>query len=351
MLGSGLVQAGVEVAVTAVLLDPSAPEPPSIAALRKAGAGVFTLATPSRKYLAESRAHRSLIERWKPDVVHSHGYRADILGGLATGNRAVRVSTAHGFAGGDWKNRLYEYLQTRSFRSGDAVIAVSKPLGERLIQSGIAPAQVHVIPNAWAPLEPMQRTIARRQLGLAEQEIVLGWVGRFSHEKGLDVLVDALPALTNLGFTVSVIGDGAAGDGLRDRARQLGVADRIRWHGLIPDAARLYSAFDGFVLSSRTEGTPMALFEAISAGVPVIATRVGGVPDVVGPDEALLVAPEQPAELAAAIRTALRDSGAAKARAAKAKDRMLREFSASTWIERHLELYHGLLAGPTRGKR
>ena len=99
------------------------------------------------------------------------------------------------------------------------------------------------------------------------------------------------------------------------------------------------------VLSSRTEGTPISLLEAIAAGVPAVATAVGGVPDVTGLDGALLVAPDDPAALAAAIREAVRDQAASRQRAGRASSRLATEFAAGPWLDRHDALYQTLLRG------
>src|SRR5206468_931748 len=136
-------------------------------------------------------------------------------------------------------------------------------------------------PNAWRRIAPaLDRDAARRTLGIPREDFVVGWVGRLSVEKGPDVLLEALPHLNTVPLTISLIGGGTGAEqrALRARADKLGVADHIRWHGVVPDAERVYTAFDVCVLSSRTEGTPVVLFEAMAAGVPVVATAVGGVP-------------------------------------------------------------------------
>jgi glycosyltransferase involved in cell wall biosynthesis len=231
-------------------------------------------------------------------------------------------------------------LQRRSFRRFDAVIAVSRPLGDRLIGAGVPRSRLHVIPNAWRRSGPaLERAAARRVLGLPREDFVVGWVGRLSHEKGPDVLLEALPALKTLPVTVCVIGDGVDQHGLKTRAAQLGVSDRVRWIGVVPNAERVFRAFDVFVLSSRTEGTPVVLFEAMAAGVPVVAASVGGVPDVVSGAEALLVRSEQPARLAAAIREVAEHPAAAKQRAQAAESRLTRDFGVGPWLERYLEVY------------
>ena len=174
------------------------------------------------------------------------------------------VTTVHGFTGGDWKNRLYERMQRRAHRKFDAVVVVSRPLMVQLIQDGVPPHRLHLVQNAWQGITPpLERLAARRALGIPARAFHVGWVGRLSVEKGPDVLLDAIGHLRDLPIVVSVLGTGRERGVLLDRARALGLAERIHWHGVVPGAARLFSAFDVFVLSSRTEGTPVVLFEAI----------------------------------------------------------------------------------------
>ena len=107
----------------------------------------------------------------------------------------------------------------------------------------------------------------------------------------------------------------------------------------------MFAAFDVFVLSSRTEGTPIALFEAMAAGVPIVATRVGGVPDVVSPLEAALVPAEDPVALAAEIRAIYRDPATGQRRARAARARLERDFSVAPWLDRYEAIYRLVSAG------
>jgi glycosyltransferase involved in cell wall biosynthesis len=113
----------------------------------------------------------------------------------------------------------------------------------------------------------------------------------------------------------------------------------VRFHGTVPDAARYISAFDVFVLSSRSEGTPVTLLEAIAAKVPVVVTRVGGVPDVVGPEEAMLVPPEDPGALAEAIDFVIQEPAAAARRVEAAAHRLHANFGMERWIDAHDRVY------------
>jgi glycosyltransferase involved in cell wall biosynthesis len=152
----------------------------------------------------------------------------------------------------------------------------------------------------------------------------------------------------DLPLQVSFLGDGAERSRLELLARELGVTPRIRWHGVIPGAGRLARAFDLFVLSSRTEGTPIALFEAMGAGTPVVATAVGGVPDVISPEQGWLVPSDDPVQLAAAIREAWSDPDLRRAKSEAASRRLAEYFDPGSWLDHHERLYRTLAGVPGR---
>jgi len=332
-------RAGHDVHVAAVLTEPAV-DHPFFAPLVEAGVETHAVVPGPRGYRRERGAVAELCRRLGPTVVHTHGYRPDVLdAGVARRAGIPVVTTVHGFTGGDWKNRVYEWLQCRAFRRFDAVVAVSQPLRTRLVRAGVHPDRIHVVPNAWRPGPALDRAAARRALGVAPGAFVLGWVGRLSREKGPDVLLDALRDLADLPLVASVIGEGAERRPLLARAQRLGLDGRVRWHGVVPDAASLFAAFDLFVLSSRTEGSPMVVFEAMAARVPVIATDVGGVPEMLSAAEAVLVPPDHPAALAAAIRAAYHAPAGARARAGRARERLCRDFGTAPWCERYDGIY------------
>jgi len=180
-------------------------------------------------------------------------------------------------------------------------------------------------------------------LGLPADAVVAGWVGRMSREKGPDVVVAALRDEDANHVTLCMVGEGPLRAELAERTVS-GHGARVLWAGAVPDAGRLFAAFDVLVLSSRTEGTPMVLFEAMDAGVPIVATRVGGVPDVIGPGEAILVPPENPAALRAAVLEALADEEEAQRRAARAASRLKDVFGAEAWLAAHEAIYRRAVA-------
>jgi glycosyltransferase involved in cell wall biosynthesis len=347
LLAMGHARRGHAVHVAAVLPADAPDEHPWLSPLRAGGIDVVPIRVGGRAYLRERAEVGALCRRLNPSVVHSHGYRPDVVGaGAARAAGVPIVTTVHGFTGvGGWKGRIYESLQVRALRRFDAVIAVSRPLAARLAASGVRPERLHAIPNAYAAGDPrLDRPAARRALGLPDDATVVGWVGRLSREKGADVLLDAVARRQSATrVVVSFVGDGREREALAAQAARLGIADRVRFHGMVSDAARLLAAFDVLALSSRTEGTPIVLFEAMAAGVPIVASRVGGVPDVVTGAEAALVPPEQPEALARALEEVLvHDRAGARARARAAEVRLHDRYALDPWLERHETLYRSL---------
>jgi glycosyltransferase involved in cell wall biosynthesis len=330
----------------AVVHEPIGSDHPFVRALSGRGVEVVPLVVAPRSYLAERAAVAGLCRRVHPDVFHTHGYRADVVdAGVARRLGIPTVTTVHGFTGGGWKGRLYENLQRRAYRKFAAVVAVAEPMCDDLAHGGVRRERIHLIQNAWDGTATfLDRQEARQALGVPVEGVRIGWVGRISQEKGPDIMIEAVARLSDARIALSMVGDGDARVAGMARAATLGIADRITWHGTVHEAARLFPAFDVFVLSSRTEGTPIALFEAMAAGIPVVTSAVGGVPDVVSSREALLVNPEDPAALAAAIRETMENPTAALERARGARRRLEREFALQPWLERYTALYASLYA-------
>lgn len=337
MMSAAQREIGVHVA--AIVHSRDAQEHSFVTQLRSQNVEVTSINVDSRRYLHEYRLLRDLIARLQPQIVHSHGYRPDVIAVRAAHAAAApAVSTVHGFTGGDLRNRLYEFIQRRALRRADAVIAVSPQIIERLTASGVDRAKIFHVANGFAPAELSARDDARRVLNLSPGERVVGWVGRLSREKGVDIMLEAL-ALVDKDVRLAVIGDGPERDPERRRAEKLGVDAQVSWLGAIAGAAALFPAFDAFVLSSRTEGTPISLFEAMQARVPIVTTAVGNIPNVVSQSEALLVEAESPAAIAAALRSILADGGAARVRAEGAARRLASEFGIANWMSSIQRVY------------
>ena len=339
-LAVGQRRAGHLVTVIAVLAS-DADDHPFSARLRGEGVAVEELRLSSTAYVQERRVVRALLRRQHPDVVHTHGYRCDLIhGGVARALGIPIVSTLHGSSRLGGRSQFFEWLQLRALKRFDAVVAVSSPLSDLLHTAGVSRERVALIPNAWPGVEPaLSRVEARARLGVGVDDFVIGFVGRLIRAKGPDVLLRALAALPDGPWHAVIVGDGGERAALEASKASERVRARVTFTGHLDDATHLYAGFDVFVLSSRTEGTPIALFEAMAASTPVVATRVGGVPEVLSAQDGLLVESEDSGAIAVAIREIREQPAAAAGRAAHARARVVREFGTASWLERHLDLY------------
>lgn len=334
MLATAQAREGIDVHVNFVVPAGRAPHPLE-QSLERAGATIHRTSLPARAYRIQQQRVRQLLGNVRPSVLHTHGYRSDVLDArVAIRNAVPVVSTVHGFTGGDWRNRAYEWLQRRAFRGMNAVVAVSRPLYDELRAGGLQ--HLHLVPNRLLQSAPsLSRQEAREALGLAGDRFHIGWVGRISREKGPDIFVDAVRGLCGSDTVAAVIGDGPARPALETSS---GGGVPIQWLGAVDGASRFFPAFDLFVMSSRTEGTPIVILEAMAAGIPIVAPKVGGIPHMLSEAEAFLVEPENPQVLRSAILYARdhRDEAARRARAARAR---IEAQSVSSWVAEYAAVY------------
>ena len=322
-----------------ILVTEGSRTPTLVEMLNAAGVRATVRQFAHRAYREERKAIQTAAEEFGADVVHTHGYHPDVLvGTLARSMRTGRVSTAHGVTGGNFKNRIFEWLQRRAWRSFDVVVAVSGPLQAKLVRSGVPATVVALCPNAWSGTAALDRASARERLRLPPSGRYVGWVGRLSREKGADVMIRAM-AHVSPEINLVMIGDGPEREVLKQLANELNVSSRVTWAGQVQGAGQCMAAFDAFALSSRTEGTPMVLFEAMAAGVPIVATAVGGVPDVVSTAEAILVRSEAPAELASGIDRLFKAAADAATRVEAARRRLDERYALAPWLGRYEEFY------------
>lgn len=338
-LATGLRDAGSP--VTVALVVEGAPPPALMDRLDRVA--VEMVRTTARGYRDEARAVMQLARHHGAALVHTHGYRPDLVVGTAAVHAGLRwVSTAHGFTSETWRLRLYEALQRRRWRAAEAVIAVSRPLAERIVGAGVPAARVHTLANALPTGILPSRGEARQALGLSSEDrrpIAL-WIGRLSVEKGADLALDAWAALAaDHRPRLLVIGDGPERSALELQAAALGLGADVQFCGAVPQAHRLLPAADLLVLSSRTEGTPMVLLEAMQAGVPIVAAAVGGVPDLLAGGAGRLVAAVSPEAMAAAVAELVAEPAAAAALGAAGRARVAADYAHGAWIARHQALY------------
>jgi glycosyltransferase involved in cell wall biosynthesis len=252
----------------------------------------------------------------RPDVVHAHGLRAGALAALAlAATRSPRlVVTVHNAppAAGAAARRVYFLLERIVARKAALVLCVSSDLERRMRDAGARRVERAVIaapvPPRPAPARPSASAPARLSASAPGQRPVVLAVGRLAPQKGFATLLDAAARWRDVTPRprVVIVGEGPLDRELRGRAGELGLD--AEFLGSRTDIPALLAVADVFVLPSVWEGQPLVLQEALRAGVPVVASRAGGIPDLTGDDAALLVPPGDPEQLADAVRRVLTDA-------------------------------------------
>ncbi len=327
-----------------MLLPDTATVPPAFAELAERGADIVRISAPHRQYRRQYRALMAELRSRDIQLLHSHGYHADVLTSFcARALRVPHVSTLHGFVGATRRGRLYEKLQLLALRGSAEVVAVSDSVAQHARKGGLAAGQLHVVANA-APESPLlSRAEARQALHLPMNGTVVGWVGRMSGEKDPVAFVHVLARLERDAAVQGVmLGDG---DLMANVKSAIAESDhlQIRLAGVVPSAGRLVAAFDALVLTSLTEGTPMVVLEAMRAGVPVVSTAVGGVPSLLANGAGTVVPYGNIPALANALQAVLDDSELSARCAQVAAERVRESYSRSAWFTRHASLYRAVL--------
>jgi glycosyltransferase involved in cell wall biosynthesis len=231
----------------------------------------------------------SIMKKASFDLLHTHGYFADIIGAVVSKIcRIPHVATCHGFISNDARLKIYNKLDKIALRLCRKVIVVSEELKFDLVGSGVQESKLIIIQNAvqnsheeeWLVAKALEK---RRLLAIEDDDFVVGYAGRLSQEKGVQHLIDACALLKNVNEAIQaiILGDGPTRKDLEEMARVKGLQNTVFFLGFKNDVEEWFPAMDVFVLPSFTEGTPMALLEAMSVGVPVIASAVGGIPKVI----------------------------------------------------------------------
>ncbi|MGE5308177.1 MAG: glycosyltransferase family 4 protein [Deltaproteobacteria bacterium] len=281
-------------------------------------------------------------------VVNTHNYKSDMYGWLASiGTDARKVATCHNWITRGPKMRIYESIDKGLLRLFDAVIAVSPALHEEIAKSGISPMKIRTIPNG---IGFSGKTAEKDRLRLRQENCIEAGikavlsVGRLSREKGHDVLLRAFAALIREGrqLKLIVVGEGGQRAMLEELSERLGLKGQVVFTGFRNDVRMFLDSCDIFVLPSFTEAMPMALVEALSAGIPVVATKVGAVPDILQEGKyGLLTSPGDPDGMAAAIRNILADPASAADRAEKGRRHCRNTMSSRRMAQEYARVYSG----------
>ena len=301
---------------------------------------------------------RRLIRDFHPDIVETHTTKAGIVGRLAARLEGTRV-VVHVYHGHVLDGHYYGAAKTWAARCAERalarishrLVAVSERVKDDLVKYEVAsPDQISIV-EPGLDLTPMrscrqERGALRRELGLDQAVPLVGIVGRLTpiknHRLFLDAAVGVLAVRPDVHFVV--VGDGEIASAIRARAQSLGLMTHVTFTGWRYDLPRVYSDLDVLVSCSKNEGTPFTIIEAMAAGCPLVATRVGGVPDLLEDEiTGLLVPSAQPEPLVAAILRLLHDPHLAGVLARSAADRAEVRFAPARFASDMDALYTELM--------
>lgn len=268
------------------------------------------------------RTLTDIAERLRPDIIQTHAVKSHFLARRARlQERAPWVAFHHGYTWPTLKARAYNQLDRWSLREARRVLTVSVPFRNELSAHGVSPGRIEVIHNAIRPdwgsraRQAEEAVALRKKLGIPGDRKVILIVGRLSREKDHLTLLESVAQLMPITAPhLLIVGEGPERPRIEERIRRLGLVDHVTITGQQSSAEPYYGIADLAVLSSLSEGSPNALLEAMAAGVPVVATAVGGIPEIVTDGEsALLVQPKDLSGLSGAMaRILVKEPGLAR---------------------------------------
>jgi glycosyltransferase involved in cell wall biosynthesis len=297
---------------------------------------------------AYARGLRRLVKGERFDLVHAHIYASAAAAAIATAGTGVPlVVTEHTEAG--WRGRRARLVTRRFCRRASRVIAVSGAVRRRLVeQDDVSPEKIVVIPNA-VPANPHKGAGVPPLPDELRDGPLVGVVARLQPEKGVATFLKAASrvakAVPRARFIVA--GGGPLRAELEALVERIGLERNVRFLGFRSDPRALIRLLDVLVVPSHTEGAPLVVLETMAAGVPVVASAVGGIPDQVSHgDDGLLVPPGDPAALGDAVLKLLEDPGLARRMGAAGCRKAATDFSHATMVERAMKVYRTALELP-----
>lgn len=286
-----------------------------------------------------------LIRARRPDLVHLHSrIGADVMGGIAA--RLTGVPVIHTRRVDNPEPR---WLVALKYRLHDRVIAISEGIGQVLIAEGLPAAKLRVVRSAIDHeryAAPIDRAAVRERLEVPAEAVLIGVIAQLIPRKGHRFLLDALPELiaAHREIQVCFFGQGPLTDALQQHIDAAGLSRHVRLAGFRDDLPEILPALDLVVHPALMEGLGVSLLQAASAGVPIVASRTGGIPEAVRDGEnGLLVPPGDVVALRAAINALLDDPERRRALGAGGRALMAREFSIDAMVEGNLAVYRELL--------
>lgn len=339
----------VEVIVATYQRGPG--ESPLAVTAKNAGLSVFTISERRRWDTKVFPQLRQMIAQCQPDILESRNVKSHFLVRMLGLHRKCRwVAWNHGYTATNWLDRAYSQLDRWSLRGAYRVVTVCGPFADKLESRGIDRDRITVLHNSVKPfvappLEQVRRV--QHSLGLQDEAVILA-VGRLSYEKGIADLLRAAAVLSNTkgvpNFRLVLVGDGPEREALARLASRLGIEGRLTMAGFQRDTKPYYSLATLMAVSSHTEGSPNVVLEAMAAGLPIAATAVGGIPEILEEGlTGLMVPPRNPDAMADAILRILTDPEMRLRLGAAARLRAESNFTPEVYKRSLVEFYQKTL--------
>jgi glycosyltransferase involved in cell wall biosynthesis len=335
-------------------LAPVKDEPPNefVKAARELGIHVDVIAERFRFDLRVIPSLRRIVNERAPDILATHNLKSHFLVRFSGLNRGYPwVAFHHGYTTTDLKMRVYNQLNRWSLPAADRVVTVCQAFARELAREGVPLERIHALHNSISPEQSASAeevSDLRTRLGIKDGTRLVLAIGRLSREKAHLDLVNAFARLRRdhpeIKAKLVIVGDGPERGAIETEVKTLGMGELALLTGQISDVRRYYAAADLFVLPSHSEGSPYVLLEAMRAGVPLVVTSVGGVPEMVADNEtALLVSPRDPQAMAGAIARLLMDEQLAHRLTANAAALVATRYSPETYVRSMFEIYRSLV--------
>lgn len=319
---------------------------PFIEAARTANLQVQVIPERRRFDLAVLTQLKQLFAEYQPEVVQTHSVKSHFLLAILGAPRPW-IAFHHGYTDENLKMRAYNALDRYSLRKSDRIVTVCEAFIPELRRSGVARDRVDILHNsidpAWRPL-PDEIQELRKSLNLAPGVLRILAIGRLSKEKGHATLIKAVAEVKkrrpDLAVEVLLVGDGPLRASLNELAKAEGMESVFRFVGQVRNVKAFFGVADLLAVPSFSEGSPNVVLEAMAAGAPMVATRVGGVPEILRDRETGLLVPAGDCDAMATAIVELIDSSELRLRlAARAHDRVATEFTPAKYDARLMAVY------------
>lgn len=269
-----------------------------------------------------------------PSIIHAHGFKSAFYGQLCKTKDAKFIITHHGKTSHTLKVKVYEFIELQMMKRASGVIAVSNEMKQMLINDGVKESKIQVVENLMTS-KVMDKSAPR------SHKLKLLFVGRLSPEKGCAVFINAIKTLPKDQFEVTILGDGIQ----RPELQTLAADNTVNFLGFKKNVVEIMSQHDALIMPSYREGQPLTLIEACCMGMPVVASHIGGIPELINNGvNGILFTPGDAQKLSEALVVLEKNFEKLQAIAESIKQQYIQRFSPENWATRSIQVYQIVLS-------